>query len=197
MNNRIRSAVEIAMEKAAALDDLSEDEKEEIRNKKKLNPIMANFYRSRMKPDKLWEKFKNEDESMLRLAQINLLDSLKFGIDSIEVQRRAKAIIAIESLKKEQNTGSLQEELKKLEVLGEKAENEKKQVYSDLKTKIENDPKARTKVVEQGGAKIMLKLTVEDAIAQNPQWKQYLREYGNRYGNTFNSVIEKVKKIIL
>jgi hypothetical protein len=196
MDDKIKSAIEIAMEKAEMLEDLSEEEKKSIKNKNKLEPIMLSFYRKKLQPDKLWDKFKDEDESLLNLAQLNIIDSLKFGLDTEEIQRRIQAIIALESLKKEQKTVAIQEGLSGLEAITKRAEEEKSQVYNGFKQQVESNPQARTKVLEQNGAKIMLKLSVEDAINQNKQWKQFLIDFENKYANEFSAIIEKIKEYL-
>jgi len=196
MNDKIKTAVEIAMEKAARLEDLSEEEKERIENKKKLNPIMTGFYRNEIGPEKLWTKLKNERASLLKQAQLNLLESLKFSLEPEEIKRRNKGIIAIESLKKDQKTSAIQQGLSLLENMQKKAETEKKQVFNEFKKAVENNPQARTRVVEQGGAKIVLKLSVEDAIAQNQQWKQFLSDFEKNYNSEFDKVCDQVKKYI-
>jgi hypothetical protein len=196
MDDKIKSAIEIAMEKAEMLEDLSEEEKKNINNRKKLDPIMLNFYRKKLQPDKLWEKFKGEDESLMLLAQFNIIDSLKFGLGIEELLRRIKAIIALESLKKEQNTAAIQDGLNELENIKKRAEDEKNQVYDEFKQQVENNPQARTKVLEQDGAKIMLKLSVEDAIAQSKQWKQFLIDFENKYVNAFTKIIKKIRQYL-
>jgi hypothetical protein len=196
MDDKIKSAIEIAMEKAEMLEDLSEEEKKNINNRKKLDPIMLNFYRKKLQPDKLWEKFKGEDESLMVLAQFNIIDSLKFGLGIEELLRRIKAIIALESLKKEQNTAAIQDGLNELENIKKRAEDEKNQVYDEFKQQVENNPQARTKVLEQDGAKIMLKLSVEDAIAQSKQWKQFLIDFENKYVNAFTEIIKKIRQYL-
>lgn len=196
MDDKIKSAIELAMEKAEMLEDLSEEEKKSIKNKKKLEPIMLSFYRKKLQPDKLWDKFKGEDESLLNLAQLNIIDSLKFGLDTEELQRRVKAVIALESLKKEQKTATIQEGLNELETITRRAEEEKNQVYNEFKQQVESNPQARTKVLEQNGAKIMLKLSVEDAINQNKQWKQFLVDFENKCVNEFSAIIEKIKEYL-
>lgn len=196
MDDKIKSAIEIAMEKAEMLEDLSEEEKKNINSRKKLDPIMLNFYRKKLQPDKLWEKFKGEDESLIVLAQFNIIDSLKFGLDIEELLRRIKAVIALESLKKEQNTAAIQDGLNELENIKKRAEDEKNQVYDEFKQQVENNPQARTKVLEQDGAKIMLKLSVEDAIAQSKQWKQFLIDFENKYVNAFTEIIKKIRQYL-
>ncbi len=196
MGDKIKTALEIALEKAAMLEDLSAEEKEEIENKKKLEPIMAKFYQNKLKPEDLWEKFKGEKNSLLIMVQKNLIDSLKFNLKTDELKRRAKAIIAIESLKKEQKVSAIQQGLNILEQVQKKAEAEKNQVYNQFKAAIENNPQARTRIIDQGDSKIVLKLSVEDAIEQNPQWKQYISDMENRYTEEFENIIKQIKKYV-
>ena len=196
MGEKIKTAIEIAMEKASKLEDLSDTEKEAIENKKKLEPLMSGFYKTLLKPEDLWVKLKGEKQSLLNMAQLNLLDSLKFKVDKDELQRRIKAIIAIESLKKEQKTSAIQQSLSMLDSLIKRAETEKKHVYEQFKKAIENNPQARNRVIEQDGAKVILKLSVEDAILQNPQWKQFIGEFEARNEKEFSEIILQIKKYI-
>ena len=197
MNDKIKTAMEIAMEKAAMLEDLSEEEKERIENEKKLSPIMVGFYRNEIGPEKMWEKLKNQKHSLLKQAQLNLIESLKFTLEQEELKKRNKGIIAVESLKKEQKTSAIQQGLSMLESLKRQAESEKNQVFNDFKKAIEKNPQARTKIMEQGGAKIVLKLSAEDAVLQNPQWKQFLADFEKRYEGEFTKVIGQIKKYII
>jgi len=194
MEEKIKTAIEIAMEKAALLDDLSDEEKEEIENRKKLGPVMSEFYKNISKPEDLWNKLKGEKQSLLKMAQLNLIDSLKFNLENNEMKRRIKAIIAVESLKKDQKTSAIQHGLSSIESLIKRAEAEKSQVQAQFRKAIEDNPQARNRVVEQGGAKMVLKLSVEDAISQNPQWKQFISEFDARNEGEFSSIIEQVKK---
>jgi len=192
MGEKIKTAIEIAMEKAALLDDLSDEEKEEIENRKKLEPVMSGFYKNMLKPEDLWNKLKEEKQSLLKMVQLNLIDSLKFNLENNELKRRIKAIIAVESLKKEQKTLAIQHGLSLIENLIKRAETEKSQVQDQFRKAVENFPQARNRVIEQGGAKMVLKLSVEEAVLQNPQWKQFISEFESRNVAEFSSIIEKV-----
>ncbi|MBN1298153.1 MAG: hypothetical protein JW997_00540 [Actinobacteria bacterium] len=196
MEEKIKTAIEIAMEKAALLEDLSEQEKEEIKNKKRLEPLMAAFYKNNLKPEDLWEKLKNEKPSFLKMVQLNLIDSINFNLEKSEIKRRSNAIIAVESLKKEQKTSAIQQGLSMIESIIKNAEAEKEHVYAQFKKAVENNPQARNRVIEQGGAKVILKLSVEDAISQNPQWKQFISEYEAKNDAGFADIIQRVKDYI-
>lgn len=197
MGDMIKTALQIALEKTAMLDDLTDSEKEEIANKKKLEPAMAGFYKGKSGPEELWQELKDGGPSLLKQAQVNLIESLKFNLDTKELQRRSKGIIAVESLKKEKKTSVLQQGLKMLETIQHKAETEKNQVFEEFKKAVEGNPQARNKVVEQGGQKVVVKLSVEDAIMQNPQWKQFVSELATNYEDQFDQAIAGVKNIIL
>ena len=193
MGEKIKTAIEIAMEKAALLDDLSEEEKETIKNKKELAPMMTAFYKGDMDPDTMWKKLKGKNEPILNMAQENIIDSIKFNTDEEELIRRAKGIIAIESLKKEQKTALFQKELNHLGDLQKRALKEKDSAFNEFKEAIENNPNARNRVVEQNGVKAVLKLSVEEAIAQNPQWKQFLQDLKNNYEVEFDTTLKRIK----
>ena len=196
MGDMIKTALELALEKTAMLDDLTETEKEAIANKKKLEPAMAGFYKGKSGPEQLWQELKDGSLSLLKQSQINLIESLKFNLDTKELQRRNKGIIAVESLKKEQKTSVLQQGLKMLETIQHKAETEKNQVFNEFKKAVEGNPQARNKVVEQGGQKVVVKLSVEDAIMQNPQWRQFTSELATNYEDQFEQAIAALKNII-
>jgi len=196
MGDMIKTALELALEKTAMLDDLTETEKEAIANKKKLEPAMAGFYKGKSGPEQLWQELKDGSLSLLKQSQINLIESLKFNLDTKELQRRNKGIIAVESLKKEQKTSVLQQGLKMLETIQHKAETEKNQVFNEFKKAVEGNPQARNKVVEQGGQKVVVKLSVEDAIMQNPQWRQFTSELATNYEAQFEQAIAALKNII-
>ncbi len=195
-DNKIKTAIEIALEKAGMLDELTDEEKENIKNKKKLDPIMINFYRSKLQPEQLWAKLKGENESFFKLAQYNIIDSLNFNLELEELLRRIKAVIAIESLKKDQNTSMIEENLGELENLKKRADEEKNQVFNEFKSQVEKNPQARTRVLEQNGAKVVIKLSVEDAILQSQQWKQFVTDFEKNYGNAFDRIIENTRKYI-
>jgi hypothetical protein len=197
MGDMIKTALEIALEKASMLDDLTDAEKEAIANKKKLEPAMAGFYKGKSGPEQLWQELKDGSPSLLKQAQVNLIESLKFNLDVKELQRRCKGIIAVESLKKEQRTSILQQNLKILDTIQHKAETEKNQVFNEFKKAVEGNPQARNKVVEQGGQKVVVKLSVEDAIMQNPQWRQFTTELEKNYEDQFEQAIAALKNIIL
>ncbi|MCL4386159.1 MAG: hypothetical protein M1326_07585 [Cyanobacteria bacterium] len=196
MSDKIKTALEIAMEKASMIEDLSPEEKESLENRKKMEPIMVSFYSGKTKPEELWNKIRGEKQSLYREIQFNLVDSLKFKLMPEEFQRRKKAILAVETLKKEPEISVIEQDLNQLENLLKMSAEEKKHVFNEFKKAIEKNPQARMKVIEQGEAKIAIKLSIEDAVLQNPQWKQFMMEFEQKYEQEFARITENIKKEI-
>lgn len=193
MGEKIKTAIEIAMEKAAKIGDLTPEEKEKIKDKKKIAPIMTEFYKGKIGPDELWQKLKGEKPYILKEAQTNLVDSIIVGISPSELQRRKKGILAIESLKKDQNTAAVEQHLNIIEDLQGRAVEEKEQVYNNLKLHIENNPQAKVKKIKQGDTTMIIQLSTDEAINQNPEWKKFILEHEKKYGKEISRVIESLK----
>ena len=97
---RLKTAYEIALERAKSLDgDLSKEEKS-LFLREKLKPLLADFYREKIGPDQLWEELKKEEDPELYLqAQLLLLESIGLQTAATELQRRKEAILAVEALR--------------------------------------------------------------------------------------------------
>ncbi len=193
MGEKIKTAIEIAMEKAARIGELSPEEKEKIENKEKLKPIMAEFYKGKLSPNDLWQRLKGSKLSLLVETQLNLINSLRLENPQAELQKRKKGILALETLKKDQNTSMIELNLNLIEDLQRRAKEEKERAYNNLKANIEKNPQARMREVKQGQATIVMRLSADEAAKQSPQWKQFLLEHERRYSQEFAKVVEKLK----
>ncbi len=193
MEEKIKTAIEIAMEKASMVGELTPEEKEKIENAKKLKPLMAKFYKGKISADGLWKSLKGSNLSLLKEAQLNLIESIRLENSHAEFEKRKKGILAIEALKENQNMPIVEQNLNFIVDLQKRAKEEKEQAYSSFKTSIERNPQARIRTVNQGQGKAVVKLSVENAIKQSPQWKQFLAEYEKRCSQELAKIIEKLK----
>lgn len=96
---RLKTAYEIALERAKSLDgDLSKEEKS-LFLREKLKPLLADFYRSKIGPEDLWQELKKEeDQDLCREVQLMLLRSMGLQTTAEDLQRRKEGILAVESL---------------------------------------------------------------------------------------------------
>lgn len=97
---RLKTAYEIALERANSLDSEQSAEEKVLFQREKLRPLLADFYRAKIGPEQLWEELQKKDEPELyEQAQLLLLESIGLQTSADELQRRKEAILAVESLR--------------------------------------------------------------------------------------------------
>jgi len=96
----LKTAYEIALERANSLDKELSAEEKALFQREKLKPLLADFYREKIGPDQLWEELKKEEDPELYLqAQLLLLESIGLQTAATELQRRKEAVLAVEALR--------------------------------------------------------------------------------------------------
>jgi len=196
---RIRSAIEIAMEKTAGLGELTDEEKERLKDEEWLRTVLADYHRERIGPEELWHRLKEKNkEHLLKTAQLNLIESLSIRSTDGEIERRKDGILAIESLKKHSNTSVLESHLEALVELREKMREEKERMYGRFRSEVERNPELRVKQrevqTEKGTMIIQAQLTVDEAVNRLPEWKEFLAGLERKYEEEFTSVTEELKR---
>jgi len=68
------------------------------------------------------------------------------------------------------------------------------QAYNSIKTEVERNPQLRVKQVQQGQGTMIVQLSVDEAIKQLPQWRDFLFNQEKRYSQEFDRVMEKLKR---
>lgn len=185
----------IARERLARIGELTQEEQERMLDTHKVNSILSDFYRGQIDPESLWKRLKEEGKpSLLREAQMTLVDSLNFGITPAELQRKRDAILAIESLKKEQNTSVVELNLSRMDDLHKRYKAEIEQAYAAIKAEVERNPRLRVKQVQQGQNTMVVQLPVDQAIKQLPQWQEFLSGQEKTYSQEYAKLIERLKK---
>jgi len=185
----------LARERLARIGELTAEEKEKMADNEKVNSLLSGFYLGQIDSDNLWKKLKEESKpSLLRETQMRLIDSLSFGTTPIELQRKRDGILAIETLKKEQNTSTVELTLNLMEDLQKRYKAEIEQAYSSIKAEVERNPQLRVKQVQQGQNTMMVQLSIDEAIKQLPQWRDFLSEQEKRYSQEFTKLMEKLKR---
>ena len=185
----------IARERLARIGELTREEKEKVIDFEKVNSLLSEFYQGQIDPEKLWKRLKEEGKpSLLREAQMRLIDSLNFGSTPAELQRKRDGILAIETLKEEQNTSVVELNLNMIEDLQNRYKAEIEQAYTVIRAEVERNPQLRVKQVQQGQNTMIDQLTVDEAIKQLPQWRDFLSDQEKRYSQEFAKVVEKLKR---
>jgi hypothetical protein len=195
MRNWEKDLSPMARERLAKIGELTQEEKEKMLDSEKVNSLLSEFYQGQINPESLWKKLKEEGKpSLLKEAQLRLVDSLSFGSNPAELQRKREGILAIETLKKEQNTSTIELNLNRMEDLQKRYRTEIEQAYNSIRAEVERDPRLRVKQVQQGQNTMAIQLTVDETIKQLPQWREFLSSQEKRYSQEFAKVIEKLKR---
>jgi hypothetical protein len=195
MGNWEKDLSPIARERLAKIGKPTREEKEKMLDSAKVTSLLSEFYQGQIEPESLWKRLKEEGKpSLLREAQVRLVDSLSFGIPPAELQRKREGILAIETLKEEQNTSVIELNLNRMEELQKRYRAEIEQAYHGMRAEVERNPRLRVKQVQQGQNTVVVQLTVDEAIKQLPQWQDFLSNQEKRYSQEFASTMEKLKR---
>ena len=185
----------VARERLARIGALTPEEKERMLDSQKVDSLLSEFYQGQIDPESLWKRLKEEGKpSLLREAQLRLVDSLSFGVTPAELQRKRDGILAMESLKKGQNISVIELSLKRMEDLQKRYRAEIEQAHDGIKAEIEKNPRLRVKQVPQGQNTMVIQLTVDEAIKQLPQWRDFLSKQEKRYLQEFAGLIERLRR---
>jgi hypothetical protein len=194
MRNWEKDLPPLARERLAKIGELTREEKEKMVDSEKVDSILSEFYQGQIDSESLWKRLKEEGKSpLLREAQMRLIDSLSFGSTPVELQRKKDGILAIETLKKEQNTSIVELNLNLVEDLQKRYRAEIEQAYNSIRAEVEGNPQLRVKQVQQGQSTMLVQLSVDEAVKQLPQWQDFLSDQEKRYSQEFAKVMEKLK----
>ncbi len=193
---KIKSALEKAMEKAAEIGGLTEEEKEKIKNQERLKLLLADFYRSQIDRNGLWQKLKGSSPSMLKDAQLCLIDSIGLASTDEEFKMRRDGILAIETLKEKQRLPIIESILDSIELLRKEYREIKENVYKELREAMERNPQLRLQPVRTPDGRTVFQAAISVDEAIQTRMSEFLSEHEEAYSTKFNKVIEKLKKEI-
>ena len=187
----------IMREKLARIGEVTPEEKESLKEMEQLTSILSEFYKGQLNPEGLWKKLKEYKDKgkgyLLKEAQVKLLDSLTLAGDAVELQKRRRGILAIETIKEDQNTAILEQSLNSIEGLQKRYIEEMEEAYSSLKAQVESNPQLRMQQVQQGQASTVMQLTVEEAVKNSAEWKNFAANQEKGYSQEFTKVVGKLK----
>lgn len=191
----IKSALEIALEKTAN-EKLTSQEIDEIKQQKKIDSVLAKYYKDRIKPDQLWHHFKELPAQYLIQAQNSFLRSLTFQSSPYDVEKRETGILALENLKKTSQSSFIENYFKQLAQVQEKLQKEKEELFGLAAKDLENNPEKRLQTFQQGNQIIIKELTVEEVLEHDKELRQKLNQMEKKYMQKFNQVKEKIAELI-
>ncbi|HKZ57744.1 MAG TPA: hypothetical protein VJ024_08575 [Thermodesulfovibrionales bacterium] len=191
---KVKSAFEKAMEKAAGIGELTPEEKERIKDQEKVKSILAEFYKSQIDRDGLWQKLKGVKPFLLKEAQQHLVDSLGLGSIPEEFQLRKDGILAIENLKEKKHVPSIEQTLNSIKILQKEYQEGKERAVDELKAAVESNPQLRLQPMRTPDGRTVYQAAVSVDEAVQARLSEFLSEHEMRYSLQFNRMIEKLRK---
>ena len=189
----VKSALEIALEKADKIGSLSAEEKERMKAEENVTGILKDLYQGRIDANGLWQRLKGVTPPLLKMAQVNIVDTLGLGGIIEDFLMKKQALLAVESLKEKPNTAMIESGLHALEQLKREYEEMKEQVAEDLQKEVEQNPRMRMQPVKMPDGRTVMQLTASVDEAVKARLDEYLSEHEGRYNDEFRRIIGAVK----
>jgi hypothetical protein len=190
---KVKSALEIALEKAEQFGALSSEEKEKLKDEDAVKAILGEFFQGRIDSNGLWQRMKDVKRPLLGIAQMHLIESLGLGNAQIELQRKKEGILAIETLKEEPKTALIESTLNAIEGLMKEYDQMKKNLLDDLRRQIEENPQWRMKPVKKQDGKTVMKVAASVDEAAQARFADALSAHDAEFSNEFSVLFEELK----
>jgi len=190
----------LARERLARIGALSPEEREGMRRSNELDSMLSQYFKGELGSEELWKKLKSledqSDESIVREAQVKLVDTLRLQMGQADFEQRHSAILALETMKGEGKYSSLEMIFNSIEDLKQKYTQAKEQAYEQLKAGIEKQLQAVTQQAIRQGMKIDVESSVDANIKKSPQWQGFISEHEKASGEMFNGYIARLRELI-
>lgn len=187
----IKSAREIALEKISHK-RLSDQEIDDIKQQAKIDVILAKYYKDQIELDQLWSRLKEVPEKYLRPIQNNFLKTLTFQSNPYDTEKRKKGILALEKLKKIDQSSDVEFYFNKLAQAQNEFQKEIDRLTENVKKDLERTPEKKLQTFQQGNQIIIKELSVEEIIEQDKGLKEALNQLEKKYIAKFNLIKEEL-----
>jgi arsenate reductase-like glutaredoxin family protein len=189
----VKSAFEKAMEKVRDVEDLTPEEKKKFREQEKIKAVLGELFRGELTRDGIWERLKTTRPSLLKEAQMNIVDSLRLGSLPEEFNLRKDGILAIEVLKESPDPAKVEDLLNTIGKIQKQYNDGIEQAVRELRTAIEENPQMRMRPVQTPDGRVVhASLTVEEAMQE--RLSEFLAQHEKQFERLFSQTVSKLKE---
>ncbi|GAB4540880.1 MAG: hypothetical protein Fur0020_10230 [Thermodesulfovibrionia bacterium] len=189
----VKSAFEKAMERAAQIAVLTDEEKKGIKEIEQVKSILSEYYKRDIDKDELWKRMKGLGPSALREAQLNMLSSVRLGSEPDDLKLRKDGILAIETLKGTKRVSNIENLLNSIEKLQREYKQIKESAIKQLRDELERNPQMRVRPVRTPDGRTVLQATVSVDEAVEAHVAEYLKEHEERYEVMLERMKERLR----
>lgn len=193
---KVKSALEIALEKSRNIAGYTQEEKERIQDEERLLSILKEFYQGKIDSAGLWQQMRGSKASLLREAQINIINTFGMAMSADDFEKRKQAILALETLKEQQNTAVMEADLHSLGSLLREYRHMQEKAAEDLKRQLEAHPQLRMRPVRTPDGKTVMQMMVSVDEAVKAKLSEFLSEQEEQFNQEFSAIIAELKDAI-
>jgi len=191
----------LAKEKLARIGELTEEEKARLKYNAQLSALLADYFTAKISPEDLWKELKKHKEegrgSILLDTQFRLLDTITLNMNNADFDRRRRGILAAESLKEESDCARIEQELKSVENLRHRYQEEIDRAYNALREGVEEQVRvASQQLARQAasrGAAIDIEGSVEASVKSSAEWKEFISRHENTYRQKLKEALSRIR----
>lgn len=190
---RVKTAFEKAMEKIEEIEVLTPQERERLRDEERLKALLADFYRAKVSREELWSGMKDYSLTLKVDAQRMMAESIRLGSSEHEYRLRRDGILAIESLKENQNTSALETHLNTVERLQRDYAESKRAAIEELRAAVESNPQLRAMPVRTPDGRTVYQAAMSVDEAVQARISEFLAENERRFEAALSQIITRLK----
>ncbi len=192
---KIKSALEIALEKTNNLEQELTAEEIKLEKRERVRPMLAKFYKEEIDAEGLWKILKEEeDQDLLNQTQLFLVESLGLKTSEEQFKRRKEGILAIETLKEGGNSSFFEQVLNQLNTLQQQYNQELEEIQEQLKEMKEQNSGVQMRPVRTRDGRTVMQLGSDLDQEIKKQFSQRIAQLEELYNNRFKQIIDHLRQ---
>jgi dsDNA-specific endonuclease/ATPase MutS2 len=146
-----------------------------------------------MDAEELWEELKEADENVLAEAQLMLVESIGLRNSSDQIERRKEAVVALESLRNNENSSYFEKAFTQAQSLQQQYETQKKQLDEQVQQAINGAQGQQNSLAAKAQAGSANEQNNGMSSQMQQQLAKKLSEFQKSYNQRFDKLLEEIK----
>jgi benzoyl-CoA reductase/2-hydroxyglutaryl-CoA dehydratase subunit BcrC/BadD/HgdB len=174
----------------AAAGETGASEKDSLKGKEFVHSVLARFYRGDLDSNALCQELRGATLTMIREAQINLIDSLSLSYSSHAFDQRRAAILGLEDLKDDPRKSAIEGTLNRIGHLQSLYRESQEEVLEEL----DQEKERHFEDVAMRTRRMALQAVLSADAEVTERLAESLLEAERKYGDEFAAVNRQLKR---
>jgi hypothetical protein len=175
-----------------------------VKYSQQLASILSDYFTGKLSPEDLWKELKTQKEEgrefLLREAQLKLIDAINLPGSENDFDRQRRGILAVETLKSENNYTALEQSLDFIQNLRRQYARETEKTFKGIKERIEKQVMlADQQLAAQAkakGASIDVRGSVEATAKASPEWKSFISKHETIFSQKLKDQLARLRQMV-